>query len=319
MWRPYLNHNIKYDKILDHSTDWDLLGVPTYAPLVELKKGRKSINAFSAKFLASRNWQARLVTVFGPMLFTVFATIINYVEILFQGDVSASLSPFFGTEDAYETMLKEQEWVHYKSYFEIQVAVALIAVFIISKTKVKSNSNSLTVSDSFCGVLMLGLVLSLFRVPAVCLTGQFVLGIALIIPIGNFVGLMRAKKKWLNHVKSSNVERPGAKTSKSVDVLSKGDRMFDITNPDHRLHGTVLRLKQSEGGGSTRKVRSEVYTSHQPVESRFTQMAKNVGRSITSQMSAGLPHHKKRRKSLMAAIQPHISSPGLKPHRWTDS
>jgi hypothetical protein len=309
MWRPYLNHNIKYDTILDHSTDWDLLGVPTYAPLVELKNGRKSINSFSAKFLATRNWQDRLVTVFGPMLFTVFATIINYVEILFQGDVSASLSPFFGTEDAYETMLEEQEWVHYKSYFEIQVAVALIAVFIIGKTKIKSNSNSLTVSDSFCGVLMLGLVLSLFRVPALCLTGQFVLGIALIIPIGNFVGLMRAKRKWLDRVKSSNVERPVAKTSKSVDVLAKADRVFDITNPDHGLHGTVLRHCKKGG--------SEVYTSHQPVESRFTKVASQMSRSISA-----LPitsRRKKRRKSLMAAIQPHITQLKTGPNEWADS
>jgi hypothetical protein len=67
----------QYDAIRDHSNDWDLLGVPTYAPLVELKKRRKIINTFSATFLATRNWQDRLVTVFGPMLFTVFATIVN--------------------------------------------------------------------------------------------------------------------------------------------------------------------------------------------------------------------------------------------------
>jgi hypothetical protein len=218
MWRPYLNHNIKYDNIMDHSTNWDMLGIPEYPPLLQLEKGkRKALGAFSMKFLVTRNWQDRMVGVFSPMLFTVVATLVNYHEILYTGKTSASLAPIFGSTFGRPNYTRTQ--INFEKYFENQVAIALIAVFIIGKIKIKSTSNSLTVSDSFCGALMLGLVLSLFRSPEVCLFAQIILALSLGIPLANFVGFLRAKKKWLENVETSKVQKGTMKPSKDANML----------------------------------------------------------------------------------------------------
>jgi hypothetical protein len=136
------------------------------------------------------------------------------------------------------------------------------------------------------------------------------LGIALLIPLGNFIGLIRAKSKWLEKVTSANVERPVAKTTKSVDNLSKRDRLFDITDKKHPLYGTVLR---HEGG--------DLVTSQHPAVSQFTALRQSISKQLTMESKRKTQSAQtRRRKSLtmaIAAIHPH-TAPETRPNEWTD-
>jgi hypothetical protein len=50
-----------------------------------------------------------------------------------------------------------------------------LSLSLLTQIKLQTNSNHLTISDSFCAILMLGLMLSLFKRWEVCCAGLMVL------------------------------------------------------------------------------------------------------------------------------------------------
>jgi hypothetical protein len=284
MWRPYLDQNIKYKGIKDRCTALDLCFTETDPPLIDLMRSRKhdTYVGVKATFLAVKNWQDRIITVYSPLVFSVVAGILNYAEVRYSGRVLEDMdrSPFreqvLIDTSVLTTKYNGEGTGNFDDYFGNQIEISLIAVVIIAQIKLQTNSNRLTISDSFCAILMLGLMLSLFKRWEVCCTGLIVLTCALFIPVFNFIGFRRAEQSWRHRVHSSKVSAgDGCHTSKDASRWVKSDGIHDITKP---------RGKQTKtpGGGKKGGQKHErlmktasavgrmamTGSSHQPIYSR---------------------------------------------------
>jgi hypothetical protein len=193
--------------------------------------------ALQVSFLACMDWQERVITIFFPLLFCIIGSGANYYH-------------FFESE-----MSIEQGTADYLQYFENQLALALIVVFIVKEMRVRKVTNELERSDGFVAVIIVGLMLSLSYTGWVCGMGQSILLLSLLIPALNYYAFVLQQRKWKDEVETSLVMM---KTPSREDVSKLGNSLFDITQPEGKVTPFVRKGRNFESVHVKRTIASSV-------------------------------------------------------------
>jgi hypothetical protein len=172
VWKDGYNLSVPIGKggITDMSRNYDILldtpsltteGVTPRLYMAGAKRdGVLYYPSVKYSFLAVRDWKELGIAVYAPLIFCISASVINWTNI-YEDD--------------------------YISYFEHQIAIALIVAFIVPNMRINSTRNCLTFGDFYIVTLLFSLTATLSNYYSVSITGQGALCCSIIWPLLSLV------------------------------------------------------------------------------------------------------------------------------------